>query len=219
MPVKFQNKYRIESNRWQNWDYSAPGSYFITICIEDREEILGKIAIGKMQLSAYGEIVKNEFVQMGNYNERAVLDEWVIMPNHVHCIITLKNWDGIGGDNNVPVEKIQEFSLPPTSPTDNDIVEYRRLRRKMLIPLLEGKFKMLTSKQINLLRNTAGQKTWQSNYYDHVIRDNDEYHRIKQYIINNPAKWHNDIFNDVNDGRCNDDDGDFDWLLRWSWGP
>lgn len=213
MPDKFQNKYRIESNRWQNWDYSAPGSYFITICIEDRKEILGKIVNGKMQLSAYGEIVKNEFIQMGNYNERAVLDEWVIMPNHVHCIITLHG-----------VEKIHEFSLQSLSPmlsppTENETKQYRRLRRKMLIPLLEGKFKMLTSKQINLLRNTAGQKTWQPNYYDHVIRDNDEYHRIKKYIINNPVKWHNDIFNNGNDGHCNDnDDGDCDWLLRWSWG-
>jgi len=213
MPDKFQNKYRIDSNRWQNWDYSAPGSYFITICIEDREEILGKIANGKMQLSAYGEIVKNEFIQMGNYNERAVLDEWVIMPNHVHCIITLKNWDNIGGNNRAddrvndrdPVEKIHEFSLqspPPilSPPTENEIKQYRGLRRKMLIPLLEGKFKTLTSKQINLLRKTEGRKTWQPNYHDHVIRDNDEYQRIKQYILNNPAKWHDDTFNDENDG-------------------
>ncbi len=221
MSKKFQNKYRIEPNRWQNWDYSAPGSYFITICIEDREEILGKIADGKMQLSAYGEIVKNEFIQMGNYNERAILDEWVIMPNHVHCIITLKNWDDTGGDHRADaVEKIHEFSLhefslqspPPilSPPTENDIKQYRRLRRKMLIPLLEGKFKTLTSKQINLLRNTEGRKTWQPDYYDHVIRDDAEYHRIKQYIINNPAKWQDDTFNDENDGRCNDDGFDYD---------
>ena len=212
MSKKYQNKYRIESNRWQNWDYSAPGSYFITICIENREEILGKIENGEMHLSAYGEIVKNEFIQMGNYNERAVLDAWVIMPNHVHCIITLKNWDDI--------EKIHEFSLhefslrtpPPilSPPTENEIKQYRLLRRKMLIPLLEGKFKTLTSKQINLLRNTEGRKTWQPDYYDHVIRDDAEYHRIKQYIINNPAKWHDDTFNNENDGRCNDDGGDYD---------
>jgi putative transposase len=215
MPNKFQNKYRIESNRWQNWDYSAPGSYFITICIEDREEILGKIANGKMQLSAYGEIVKNEFIQMGNYNERAVLDEWVIMPNHVHCIITLR---GTG----TAVEKIHEFSLhefslhefslPSSPPTETDIKQYRRIRRKMMIPLMEGKFKTLTSKQINIMRNTPGRKTWQHDYYEHVIRDRGEYDRIKHYIINNPAKWHDDTFNDENDGRCNDDgDGYGDW--------
>ena len=146
MTNKYQNKYRIPSNRWQNWDYSAPGSYFITICIEDREKILGKIIDGLMQLSAYGEIVKNEFLQIGNYNERGVLDEWVIMPNHVHCIITLKNWDDIGGDIRVAgVNKIHEFYLQQqqrpsqttysSPPTLSEIKQYRRIRRKMIIPV------------------------------------------------------------------------------------
>jgi len=201
MSEKFQNKYRIESNRWQNWDYSAPGSYFITICIHNREEILGKIINGEMQLSEYGEIVKNEFIQMGQYHQRATVDVWVIMPNHVHCIITLGHVDVNGGDRGgVPVEKIHEFSLQSPQPlpidTENDIKQYRRLRRKMLIPIITGKFQQQTSKQINILRNTVGQKTWQPNYHDHVIRDEQEYLRIKQYIINNPAKWNDDTFND-----------------------
>jgi len=212
MTKKFQNKYRIESNRWQNWDYSAPGNYFITICIQDREEILGKIINGEMQLSAYGEIVKNEFIKMAQYHQRATLDEWVIMPNHVHCIITLGEYGNIDGNDGAldsagdgngdaigdgNVEKIHEFSLQkPTAPTENDIKQYRRLRRKMLIPVITGKFQQQTSKQINILRNTAGQKTWQPNYHDHVIRDEPEYLRIKQYIISNPAKWNEDTFND-----------------------
>jgi putative transposase len=241
MPEKFQNKYRIDSNRWQYWDYSAPGSYFITICIQDRDEILGKIIDGKMQLSEYGEIVKNEFINMASYNQRAAVDEWIIMPNHVHCIITLRAMavnpiDNVGfvvSDKSMkpvislapvefgfvapdgfmaPVEKIHEFSLqsparplsatsPPSLPTEIDIKQYRRLRRKMLIPLLTGKFQMLTSKQINILRNTSGRKTWQPNYHDHVIRDEQEYYRIQQYIINNPAKWDDDTFNDNNNNE------------------
>jgi|GEM_PF-179359 len=201
MPDKFQNKYRIPSNRWQFWDYSDPGSYFITICIQHRVEkfheisLLGNIINGKMHLSEYGEIVKNEFNQMRHYNERAILDEWVIMPNHVHFIMTLREYG-------VPVEKIHEFSLTPTIPTqpmENDIKQYRRLRRKMLIPMIAGKFQQQTSKQINILRNTPGAKTWQPNYHDHVIRDEQEYERIRQYIINNPAKWEHDTLNGDND--------------------
>lgn len=201
--MKYRNKYRIEPNRWQYWDYSAPGGYFITMCIENREAILGKIIDGKMHLSEYGEIVKNEFVNMGTYNKRATVDEWVIMPNHVHCIITLDNV-GVPSTATIPISQ-------PSPPTDNDIKQYRRLRRKMLIPLLEGKFKTLTSKQINILRETPGRQTWQYDYYDHVIRDNHEYDRIQQYIINNPAKWQDDTFNDANGGRCNDDGGDGLW--------
>jgi REP element-mobilizing transposase RayT len=197
MPDKFQNKYRIPSNRWQFWDYSAPGSYFITICIQRRADILGIIINGEMHLSTYGEIIKNEFYQMRNYNERAILDEWVIMPNHVHFIITLREYD---------VEKIHEFSTQPTiqptsPPTENDIKQYRRLRRKMVIPIMIGKFQQQTSKQINALRNTPGAKTWQPNYHDHVIRDEQEYERIRQYIINNPAKWEHDKLNGDNDGN------------------
>jgi putative transposase len=189
MPDKFQNRYRIPSNRWQFWDYSDPGSYFITICIQYRAEILGVIINGEMHLSEYGEIAKNEFNEMRHYNERAILDEWVIMPNHVHFIITLREYGA-------PVEKIHEFSLPiPPPPTEIDIKQYRRLRRKMLIPMIAGKFQQQTSKQINILRNTPGAKTWQPNYYDHVIRDEQEYERIRQYIINNPAKWEHDTLN------------------------
>lgn len=58
---------------------------------------------------------------------------------------------------------------------------------------------MQTSKQITVLRNTAGQKTWQPNYHDHVIRDNAEYQRIKQYLVSNPTKWNDDTYNDLSD--------------------
>ncbi len=221
----YHNKYRIEPNRWQNWDYSAQGGYFITMCISDREAILGKIIDGKMYLSEYGEIVRNEFIQMGTYNKRATVDEWVIMPNHVHCIIILgaiddgdveKIHDGdVEKIHDGDVEKIHEFSLQPPAPflpisssqhpTDIDIKQYRRIRRKMLIPLLEGKFKTLTSKQINLLRKTPGRETWQHDYYDHVIRNDHEHDRIQQYIIYNPAKWQDDTFNSENGSKCNDD--------------
>lgn len=211
MPDKFRNKFRIPSNRWQFWDYSDPGSYFITICIKHRADILGIVNNGKMNLSKCGEIVKNEFNQIRNYNECAILDEWVIMPNHVHLIITLREYD-------VPVEKIHEFSPMDRctdvstekiyefslQPTENDIKQYRRLRRKMLIPMIIGKFQQQTSKQINILRNTQGAKTWQPNYHDHIIRDEQEYERIRQYIINNPANWKNDSLNGVDDG----DNGD-----------
>ena len=192
--MKYQNKYRIEPNRWQYWDYSAQGGYIITMCINNREAILGKIMDGKMHLSEYGEIVRNEFIRMGTYNKCATVDEWVIMPNHVHCIITL-------GANDAPFSPISSSQHP----TGIDIKQYRRMRHKMMIPLLEGKFKTLTSKQINLLRKTPGRETWQHDYYDHVIRNDHEHGRIQQYIINNPAKWQDDTFNSENGSKCNDD--------------
>ena len=216
MQNKYQNKYRIDSNRLQFWDYSSPGKYFITICIAGRDEILGSIKHNEIELSDYGEIVKSEFLKIPDYHTRAFLDEWIIMPNHVHCIITLDDYkkqdDDVGViTTGVVVEKIHEFSLriqpspsqsPPRLsnhiPSESEIKQYRKQRRKMLIPKILGKFKMQTSKQINVLRNTPGETNWQSNYHDHIIRNNDEYKRIKHYIINNPVEWGNDKFNNTN---------------------
>ena len=70
-----------------------------------------------------------------------------------------------------------------------DLQEYIKLRRKMLLFKVIGKLKMQTSKQINILYNTPGTKTWQRDYYDHVIRDDGEFQRIKRYIQDNPLNW------------------------------
>ena len=77
----YKNKYRIESNRWQYWDYSSPGSYFITVCVENRKNILGRIENRKMILSDAGIIVSDYFTGIPTYHKRIVLDEWIVMPN------------------------------------------------------------------------------------------------------------------------------------------
>ena len=197
----FKNKYRVESNRWHYWDYSSPGSYFITVCVEDRRNILGRIENQKMILSDAGIIVSNYFTGIPAYHKRIVLDEWIVMPNHFHCIIMLGDYgfdNGVSdiGDDDNNVEKIHEFFLRIMSktPTENQIKQYRKFRRKMLIPKIIGKFQMQTSKQINIINNTPGNKNWQYNYHDHVIRNDAEHQRIKNYIRNNPLKWKDDKF-------------------------
>ena len=207
MSEKYKNKYRIESNRWKLWDYSAPASYFITICIIDRKYLLGNIKNNKMILSEYGKIVSSEIQKIPEYNKRIKLDAWVVMPNHIHLIIRLGAYDfnnGVGMDNDMAmVEKIHEFSLPKEPGNNNtinqlvveDLKKYRKLRRNMLIPKILGKLQQQTSKKINILRNTVGVKNWQSDYYDHIIRTNKSYETIKNYIINNPSKWNKDRFN------------------------
>ena len=189
----FNNRFRSEPNRWQWWDYSAPGSYFITVCILDKHPLLGQIIDGEMHLSECGAIVAQQFPLIAEYHPRVRLDEWVIMPDHIHCIITL-------GDYQQPQPPYQP-QQSPDPPTAADIKQYRKMRRRMIIPMVIGKFKMQTSKQINLLMNTPGQKNWQHDYHDHVIRNSTEYWQIKQYIINNPRKWWDNRNNDDNDGN------------------
>lgn len=201
MNDKYKYKYRIAPNRWKYWDYSAPGDYFITIVIQNRESILGEIQNGRMILSDYGKIVHNEFLKINDYHPRAHLDEFVIMPNHIHFILHVVEKIHV---EKIHVEKIHEFSLspplssplsPPSPPkTTDEIKQYRKMRRNMLVIKILGKFQQQTSKQINTMRGTPGTKNWQRDFHDHVIRNNDEYQRIKNYIINNPRNWKTDRF-------------------------
>jgi len=114
-------------------------------------------------------------------------------------VVGVGNGGGVGGNGDngdTVVDKIHEFYLRynKKSPTENDIKQYRKLRLKMLIPMIMGKFQIQTSKQINIINNTVGNKNWQHDYNDHVIKNNAEYQRIKHYIKNNPLNWKDDKF-------------------------
>lgn len=207
--------YRIESNRWEFWDYSAPASYFLTICTHNRLHIFGNVVDKQMQLSAAGEIAANEFLKIPEYHKRITLDEWVVMPNHVHCVITLHGEDYDNGFANmeniistVPAPHsipIQPLSIKwkwcdPVEPTEKTLEEksaYAAVRRRMLIPTIMSKFKQQISKHINLMNDTIGQTNWQIDYHDHVIRNNISYWNIRNYIVNNPAKWDEDTLYNI----------------------
>ncbi len=168
----FRKKYRTKSIRLQGWHYSSYGAYFITICTKDRVENLGEIRNGIMGLNNLGCIVAQFWQKIPTHFSEIELDEWVIMPNHMHAIMWVTGY----------VETIHELSLR------ND----PKFRRKMLIPKMVGRFKMQTAKQINLLQGTSGQSFWQKDYYERIVRDDDELNAIRRYIRENPIKWHRD---------------------------
>jgi REP element-mobilizing transposase RayT len=132
---------------------------------------LGKIQDNEMALNQYGQIVNNVWNTLENRYKEIILDEFIIMPNHVHGILLIDN----------PVEVIHELPLQE--------------RRKMLLPKVVGYFKMNSAKLINQLRGTQGQSIWQKNYYEHIIRNEVALTQIREYIVNNPLKWHQDIEN------------------------
>lgn len=135
-----------------------------------------------------------DYSSPGSYFENVFLDEWVIMPDHVHFILLINQESTKSMEGK---EKIHEFSQNLSimrqsdyleRPTLDALIKYRRERRKMLIPKVVGRLKMLTSKQINILRKSAGKKVWQKDYIAHIIRDAYHYKNVKSYIINNPSK-------------------------------
>jgi len=133
----YKNKYRIESARLQNWDYSNPGLYYVTVCVKNRLNILGEIINSKMTLNKNGEILKTWLLKIDNRYENAKMDAWVIMPNHWHCIIDITGNDDkndgdemVSGDtinvDPIPVETIHESSLRESDRRDSFLQRMER---------------------------------------------------------------------------------------------
>ena len=171
----FKNKYRIKSIRLPDWDYSSDGAYYVTMCTQNREYFFGNVINDETRLSDIGEIIKKYWQDIPTHFKNIKLDEFVVMPDHVHGILIINN------DHKQPVEAIHELPLQKTQQT-------RKLRRQMLIPKIIGKFKMQTTKLFHEIKNTS-EKLWQRDYFEHIIRNENELNRIREYIINNPSKW------------------------------
>jgi len=90
-PIVFQDKYRIPSNRLSGWDYDINAHYFITIVTHNRYHLFGTIVNGEMKLNDIGDIVCTEFFKSFVMREELSLGGFVIMPNHIHMIVTLQN--------------------------------------------------------------------------------------------------------------------------------
>jgi len=99
MTKKFRNKYRIPSTRLQNWDYRWAGAYFITICTQNRKHYFGKIENRKMELSPIGAIANVLWHEIKNHSQNIALDEFVVMPNHIHGILILNGMDPDQGND------------------------------------------------------------------------------------------------------------------------
>jgi putative transposase len=181
-----------DSNRWKHWDYSSPAAYYITINSFYKRKMFGRVKDGCMIYSAEGKIVADEFFKIPEYNKRLILDEWVVMPDHVHCIIVLMQDDYDNQNSSsidLPIPPLDWNKVDENPHIPDDFLEYRNLRRRMIIPKVLGKFQMLTSQAINDLNQTPGQKNWTPDCYDHIIRNMVEYRNIKRYIRDNPKNW------------------------------
>ena len=159
--------------RLPGFDYARPGAYFVTLVTAGREDLLGAVVGGRVQLSGYGEIVAAEWQKTASIRREIELDVFIVMPNHLHGIVV------IGGD--VVVGAHGRAPLRP---------DLGRTRRS-LGSLIAG-FKSATTKRINQVRDAPRSPVWQRNYYEHVVRNDADLNRIREYIADNPAKWDED---------------------------
>ncbi|MBI3591049.1 MAG: transposase [Candidatus Melainabacteria bacterium] len=173
----FKNKYRIKSTRLPNWNYSSDGFYFITICTKNRKCFFGNIINGQIELSEIGKIVQKYWQEIPQHFENVSLDEFVIMPNHLHGIVVIENC-------RMPIR-----SRDGVTPS---------LQQRPTLGQIIGYFKYQTTKIINQIRNMSYVPIWQPRFYDHIIRDEKSLNSIRNYIKNNPIKWNLDRNNSNN---------------------
>ncbi len=193
-PTNLQHHRR--SIRLKGYDYSQPGAYFITVCVRGGEFLFGDVATGRMRLNNAGTIVQKCWEWLERHYGHVRLDEYVVMPNHLHGIIMLIDpIDVIGGAGR---------GGSRTAPT----AAIRQITRKPLGRLI-GAFKTVTTKKLNHLRDRPGQTVWQRGYFEHIIRNGHALERIREYISSNPVQWNLD---DENPGQTGTDNFD-EWLM------
>lgn len=180
------------SIRLKGYDYAQAGLYFITICCENRICRFGNIENGEMILNEYGKIAHHEWVKLSERFPNFELDAFQIMPNHIHGIIVLNT---VGATLAVAQndEKTQNDIIAQND--ENDI----RAGVNPAPTLFDvvGAYKSLVANgclEIYKTRNETMGKLWQRNYYEHIIRDEQSYQKISNYIINNPVNWAEDRF-------------------------
>ena len=196
---------RKKSLRLENYSYSNLGAYYITICSYKRINIFGEINKGLMHLNDLGKIIQDCWLQIPENYKDVKLDDFIIMPNHIHGIIWI-----VGAIHESPKEKRKIYESIESKPTihesskenlitqqSNRVIRELPLRierRKMLISKVIGKFKMNSSKSINIFNDKQGSHVWQRGYYDHIIRNETDLNNTKMYIQTNPLNWETDEY-------------------------
>lgn len=202
------------SIRVRDFDYTAPGAYFVTICTYQREHIFGNVEEGALVPSRCGRDLAKIWARTVNGGVTPQAHEFVVMPNHVHAIAwlprrrTTNRWDIRAGVGAVPSVGAQR---PQVAPGHLDVGELnfaeRRLDELDAAPLRGGlpakgslgaamrSFKANATRAVNLARNSHF-RVWQRGYYERIIRDEHELGAVRLYILNNPRNWPGDPMND-----------------------
>ncbi|MGD9488191.1 MAG: transposase [Calditrichaceae bacterium] len=180
-------KHHRRSIRLKGFDYSQAGWYFVTICAQNREILFGDVIDGKMVLNTLGKIIEYHWKKMSIHFKNVNIDEFQIMPNHFHGIVNIIKSVGAmhSNQNNINNGNNPDMNASPQRPHGT---------KPGSLGAIMQNFQSITSRKINKIRKTPGARLWQRNYYEHIIRNENELNRIRQYIIENPLKWQDNKF-------------------------
>lgn len=185
----FNDKYSSKSNRLKNFDYSKAYWYFVTICTSERKLFLGNITNNRLVLNNSGVTAETCLKNLTDHFN-IIIDDFVVMPNHVHAVIILESRDLIHqvSENNRNSKSPKGDLINQISTKEINLMKQPNVTLGKVIRSYKAKVSYKIRKEAN--KDFA----WQSNYYDHVIRNEKDLFRIRTYIKNNPLKWELDKY-------------------------
>ncbi|MDB4928194.1 MAG: uncharacterized protein JWM10_678 [Myxococcaceae bacterium] len=165
---------RRRSIRLGGYDYVRPGAYFVTVCTHERKCLFGEVVDGVVVLNDAGLAVRGEWLRTAALRRDVAIDEFVVMPNHLHGVLVSHDRSG--------------DPLGASGMSDGLLPGARGPRARSLGAIIAGS-KSAATARVNALRSSPGAPLWHRNYYEHVVRGGDELQRIRQYIVDNPRRW------------------------------
>ena len=174
------------SPRKPGYDYAAPGVYFVTLCTSQRKRIFGEIQDDRVNLSPLGQVADHYWRQLPSYFDHLALDEWIVMPNHVHAVVWLLHRNCTTG---------AELTTASRDRQNQDDFRSSTYVAPGSLSAIIGTFKSLVTRRANRMRYTLGITLWQGRYYDNIVRSEEALHRIRRYIVENPERWTLDTIN------------------------
>ena len=202
--------------RLREYDYSQDGAYSVTICTDWRKHLFGRVTVGRMELNAVGQAVEQAWQGLPEHYPHVELDVFVVMPDHVHGIVVFVGGEVVPGMGLDSVSKLgsatvgsrpEEAGYTPARTQDEARREIgareeeaglkpartqdeapTKVRRHGLSEVVRG-FKTYSGRRVNGLRGTPGVAVWQRGYYEHVVRNEEDMNRIRQYFQENPLRW------------------------------
>jgi REP element-mobilizing transposase RayT len=190
MPDLYKNKFRVKSARWNGYNYSQAGCYFVTICAKNRDMFFGDVIDDKMVLSGAGEVARDFWLEILKHFNNTILDEFIVMPNHVHGIIVIKS-ENHGRDEAVPRLRLGKDEAVPRLYAGEYPQMSKISPKPKSLSVMIGSFKSVTTKTIRK-KFPQNNFAWQERFYDRVIRNEFELNNVQNYILNNPSKWNRD---------------------------
>ncbi len=161
------------SIRLPGHDYSSPGAYFVTVCVDEGECLLGEVVNGGMELSEWSKIAWDCWQAIPEHFPHVELNAFAVVPNHIHGIVVITR-PVVGAQYAAPLQ------APPTDAQPGPL------------GVIIRSFKSAATRRINRLRGMPGSPFWQRNYWEHIIRNDASLNRIRTYIQSNPAHWAED---------------------------